>query len=113
MVLIELLSRQCSVILVVCAIVMELVRCDKCINAAEFLQICGKELISSIQKCVHDERVADGVFQHDNAPAHTTKVTKHSLQCISMKTMFYLGKSLEMNPIENQAYIYSKLAIFK
>ena len=84
---------------------MELIRCDKSMNAAEFLQILGKELISSIQKCFHDERVADIVFQHDNAPVHSTKVPKHYLQCNTIKTMFYLGKILEMNPIGNQAYV--------
>ena len=58
-------------------------------NAAEFLQVLGKELISSIHQRSHDEKVADVVFQHDNAPVHTTKVTKHCLRCISIKTMFW------------------------
>ena len=74
-------------------------------NAAKFLQSLGIELISIISKWLHDERVEDVVFQHDNVPVHTTKVIKHYLQCISIKTMFCLGKSLEMGPIENLAYI--------
>ena len=80
---------------------MERIRYGKSKNAAEFLRILGKELISSISKCFYDERVADVEFQHDNALVHATKVTKHYLQCNSIKTMFYLGKSLEVNPIEN------------
>ena len=104
MVLIELRSRWCSVTLVVCTGVMELIRCDKSMNAAEFLQILGKELIASIYKCFHNERVADVVFQHDNAPVHATKVTKHYLQYHSIRTMFYLERSLEMDPIGKKAY---------
>ena len=57
--------------------------------------------------------MADTVFQHDNVPIHTTSVTKHHLERNSIKTMCYPGQSIELNPIENWAYIEGKLAIFK
>ena len=52
---------------------MELIRCDKSVNAAEFLQILLKELIPSIEKRFHDEKVADLVFQHGNDPVTLLK----------------------------------------
>ena len=53
------------------------------------------------------------MFQHDSAPVHTAKVTKHKLERNSITAMFYLGQSIEMHLIENWAYIEGKLVIFK
>jgi transposase len=89
----------------------ELIRCDKSVNAAEYLKILRKGLIPSIKKLFPGENVEDVVFQHDNAPAHTAKVTKQYLERNSIKTMFWPGQSPDLNPIENLwAYIEGKLA---
>ena len=48
---------------------------QKSVNNVEFKQILGKWIIPSIE--IPDEGVADVVFHHGNAPAHTTKVNKH------------------------------------
>ena len=60
----------------VCAGVRKLIRSDKSVNAAEFLQILIKWLIPSIEKLFPDGGVADAVFHHGNTPLHTATLTK-------------------------------------
>ena len=92
---------------------MERIRCDKSVNAAEFLQILLKELIPSIEKRFHDKNFADFCVSTWQWRSNTTKVTKHFMVHNSIKTMFDPGQSVELNPIENWAHIEGKLGIFK
>lgn len=89
----------------------ELIRCEKSVNAAEYLKILRKGLVPSIEKLFPHGNSSNIVFQQDNAPAHTAKVTKQYLERASINTMFWPGQSPDMNPIENLwAYIEGKLA---
>ena len=54
-----------------------------------------------IQEILVPEMVTKSPESGVITPAHTTKVTEHYLERNSIKTMFYFGKGLEVNPIGN------------
>ena len=63
----------------------KLIRCKTSINAKEYIQILETGLLPSIEKLGISQNI---IFQQDNAPAHTTKVTKKWLADNSIDVMF-------------------------
>ena len=54
--------------------------------------------------------MADVVFHPGNVVTHVAKV--NYVKRNSVKTMFYLGYSVDLNPIENWAYTEGKVVVF-
>ena len=53
----------------------ELIQCDKHSHSKEYISILDKELVSTIDKLFSPVNRADIIFQHENAPSHTPKLT--------------------------------------
>lgn len=47
-------------------------------------------------------------FQHDNAPAHTARLTKKFFEDKNIKNMFWPDQSPDLNPIENRWHYVAK-----
>ena len=62
----------------------ELIRCETSINAKEYIRILETGLLPSIEKLGISQNI---IFQQENAPAHTTKVTKKWLADNSIDVM--------------------------
>ena len=76
----------------------ELIRSETSINAKEYIPILETGLLPSIKKLGIFQNI---IFQQDNAPAHTAKLTKKWLADNSIDVMFWPGQSPDLNPIEN------------
>ena len=63
------------------------------INALKYRIILQKGLLPTIEKLFSKVEQSDVIFQQDNAPAHTAKITKTFL--------FWPSQSPDLNPIEN------------
>ena len=76
----------------------ELIRCETSINAKNYIQILEKGLLPSVQKLGIFHNI---IFQHDNVPTHTAKVTKKWPADNSIDVMCWPAQSPDLNPIKN------------
>lgn len=71
---------------------------DDTLNSAKYIKILEDCLQSSVQKLGLEP---DWMFQQDNDPKHTAKVTRAWFEDNNIKVMKWPSQSPDMNPIEN------------
>ncbi|HEY9707175.1 MAG TPA: IS630 family transposase [Oculatellaceae cyanobacterium] len=75
----------------------ELFFCDEKVNSEYYCKILKQNLLPFAKK--HFKR--DFIFQHDNAPDHTSNHTKNFLKEKKIAILDWPSKSPDLNPIEN------------
>ena len=83
-----------------CAGVRELISWDKSENAAEFLQIIRKGLISSIEKLFPDDSVADVGFHRGNVDLNPTENWVYMEGKFFNAVKFWKGVKLEWENLQ-------------
>lgn len=68
------------------------------LDAKSYLNILNTQLLSSIYRLFPDRNV---IFQQDNDPKHTAKVTKEWIRAHQIEILDWPPQSPDLNPIEN------------
>lgn len=76
-----------------------LVRIEGILNARLYIDILKNDLLGTLDRYALDK--ANVVFQHDNDPKHTAKITVAWLANKGIEILAWPPQSLDLNPIEN------------
>ena len=78
----------------------ELVVLDENVTAAAYIRTLEEHLLTSVQN-IFGDRNHRFIFQHDNAPAHTARITQAWLEEQDFQTIQWPAHSPDLNLIEN------------
>ena len=76
-----------------------LVKIEGTMDSKLYCQILEEDLLESIE--YHGLESQDIIFQHDNDPKHTARVTKQWLQDAEIEVLDWPPQSPDLNPIEH------------